>query len=188
MDQDSILQELSSKGSIIIDRLKEELLSIRTGKPNPGLVEDLIVNAYGGTAKLRLKELASITSEPPQSLVISPFDQSVIRDIETAILASNLNITPLTQGTLIRVSFPPLTEDQRTQMVKVVSGKVEEFKDDLRAARDDARKRIRSLFDQKLISEDEKTKAFEVIDKTTKDLGESIESIKVRKQADLMTV
>lgn len=188
MDSATILNDLTSKGSEIIEKLKDELLSIRTGRPNPALVEEIVVNTYGGTTKLRLKELASITSEPPQSLLITPFDPSVTTDIETAILSSQLNITPQTQGNAIRVSFPPLTQDQRTLMTKVVSTKVEEFQELLRGARDDSRKRIKSLFDNKLISDDDRYKSFENADKITKSASDSIEMIKSKKIDDLMTV
>ncbi|OGK14947.1 hypothetical protein A2690_04595 [Candidatus Roizmanbacteria bacterium RIFCSPHIGHO2_01_FULL_39_12b] len=188
MDLEAITQDLKSKGETTVGRLRDELLSIRTGKPNPGLIEDLVINAYGESTKLKLKELASITTEPPQSLVIAPFDFSIIKDIENGILSSQLNITPSTQGNVIRVIFPPLTEDQRTQMTRLVSSKVEEYKETLRVARDEARRRIKTLFDNKQITEDDKFKAFEKVDKTAKELTETIESIKTRKQAELMTV
>ena len=188
MDQDIIIADLKTRGEAVLVRLKEDLLSIRTGKPNPGLIEDLIVSAYGGTTKLRLKELASITTDPPQSLLIAPFDPSITGDIETAIVSSQLNITPQTQGNIIRVNFPPLTQDQRTAMIKIVSTKIEEYKEQLRVARDETRRRIKGMFEHKSISEDEKTTAFEMADKITKDLSDMIESIKLRKNQELMTV
>lgn len=188
MDIESILNDLKTKGESTIDKLKEELLSIRTGKPNPGLVEDLIINAYNGSTKLKLKELASITTDPPQSLLIAPFDPSTIKDIESGILSSQLNIAPSTQGNLIRINFPPLTEEQRTQMTRLVSTKIEEYKEFLRVARDDTRRKIKSLFDNKQITEDDKFKAFENADKLTKDYTDQFEIIKNKKQLELMTV
>lgn len=188
MDQNQINAELSLKAENIVEKLREELLSIRTGKPNPGLVEDLVITVYNGSTKLRLKELASIASDPPQSLLIVPFDPSIISDIEKGILTSELHVSPITQGTTIRVQFPPLTEDQRKQMVRVVSQKVEEFKGDLRNLRDDMRKKIKLLLDNKELSEDEKFSYFELIEKIIKEFNETIDSIKDKKHEELMTV
>ncbi|MCS6956487.1 MAG: ribosome-recycling factor, partial [Patescibacteria group bacterium] len=106
------VQEFKQKSQKIIDSLKEDLKSIRTGKANPSLVENLIIETYSGTTKLKLMELSTITTEGPTTLIVIPFDPSTIQDIEKAILKSPLGLSPSVQGTKIILKIPPLSTEQ----------------------------------------------------------------------------
>ena len=125
----------------IIEDLKSELLSIRSGRITPALVEGLTVETYGGSAKLKLLELATITNQGPQTLVISPFDHSTLQDIEKALQKTKLGARPQVQGQVIYLRFPPLSSEQRKKFVKVVGEIVEENKVKVRSARDAIRKK-----------------------------------------------
>ena len=134
-----------------IESLKEDLKSIRTGRASPSLVENLVVETYGGQTKLRLLELATIVTDGPSALAILPFDPSVTQDIEKAILKSPLGLTPAVQGTKIIIRIPTLNTEQREKYVKVVGEKVEEKKMIIRGHRDNARKVIKSSFEKIIV-------------------------------------
>ena len=121
-----IVSTFESQATKTIEALKEDLKSIRTGRASPNLVENLIVETYGGQTKLRLLELATIMTEGASSISISPYDPSVIQDIERAILKSPLGLTPSSQGTRIIIRIPSLNTEQREKYIKVVAEKIEE--------------------------------------------------------------
>mgnify|MGYP003394971987 CR=1 FL=1 len=170
-----------------IEHTREELRTIRTGKPTPSILENLSVKAYGGT-DMRLQELATIASDSNSSLIVQPFDPSILKDIETAILAANLNLTPRIESGIIRVIFPPLDEAQRIQFVKFASQLTEEGKIKIRNIREDMRKDVKQMFDGKEITEDERFKAFEEVDKMTKEFGDNLDELKKKKEEEIMTI
>ena len=148
--------------------LKEELKSIRTGRANPAMVEDIIIETYGGSTKLRLKELSTITTDGASALLIAPFDPSTIIDIEKGILKSPLGISPQTQGTRITIRIPPMSQEQRDKYVKLVGQMIEEKRSIVRNHRDDVRKKIRDDFEKKSITEDDKYRMEKEIDTYSK--------------------
>lgn len=188
MDLQNIYAEFKQKAQKSIDHTTQELRQIRTGQVSPALVEDLMVVAYGGSATMRLMELASISTEGPITLVISPFDPAVVQDIERAIHASPLGLSPRVDGKIIRLTTPPLTQEQREKFVKLANQQVEEGKIHIRGHRDEARKQIKALFDEKGISEDDKFRAEKEIDTMTKDTTDKLDEIRQRKQDDIMKV
>lgn len=180
--------ELKEKLNKNLEYTKQELQSIRTGKASPSLVENIIVETYGGSAKLRLAELSTITTEGPSGLLISPFDVSTIKDIEKAILTSPLNLSPRLEGKDFHIKLPALTEDQRKQFIKIISQKAEENKVKIRSARDDARKELKTSFENKSISEDQKFRIEKEIDKIIQNFNDQIENLKSRKEKELMEI
>jgi len=172
----------------IIDLLKEDLRSIRTGRANPSLVENLVVETYSGSAKLKLLELSTITTNGPTELLISPFDPNIISDIEKAILKSPLGINPITQGQKIILRIPPLSSEQRDKFVKLVSKKIEERKNQIRSIRDQLRKSIKNSFEKKEITEDEKFRLEKEIDNITSQLMIEINNIKEKKEIEIKQV
>jgi len=166
--------------------LKEDLKSIRTGRANPGLIENIIVEAYGGQSKLRLQELASITTEGPSYLAVSPFDPSTTSDIEKAILKSPIGLSPAVQGNRIMITIPPLSEEQRQKYTKIISQKSEEKKSSIRNMRDDARRKIKTSFENKEMSEDEKFRIEKEIDNITQGYVEQVQKIKEAKEKEIM--
>jgi len=152
---DPIIQ-FKQQSSKVIELLKEDLKSVRTGRATPSLVENILVDAYGGQSKLRLLELATITTDGPSALSIVPFDPSVLTEIEKSILKSPLGISPIVQGNAISLKVPSLSEEQREKFVKLVGQKVEERKNIIRNLRDNARKSTKAAFEKKEITEDDK--------------------------------
>ena len=171
-----------------IASLKEDLKSIRTGRASPSLVENLTVETYGGTTKLRLLELETIMTEGASSISISPYDPSVIQDIEKAILKSPLGLTPTTLGAKIVIRIPSLNTEQREKYIKVVAEKVEEKKVTIRNHRDDSRKTIKNAFEKKEMSEDEKYRLEKEIDAQSIKFMEEINIIKESKEKEIMEV
>lgn len=188
MDIQSIYSDFKNKSQKTIEHTKGELRQIRTGQLSPAVVEDLSVTTYDGTTTLTLKELASIGTDGPTTLVIDPFEASVIQDIEKAIHTSPLGLSPSVDGKIIRIKTPPLTEEQREKFVKLANEKVEEGKIHIRGHRDEARKDIKRLEDNKDISEDDRYRAEKEIDQFTKQFTDTLEELKNRKQEDIMSV
>ncbi len=172
----------------LIAHLKEELKSIRTGRASASLVENLVVEAYGGQSKLRLLELASIMTEGPIQLVISPFDPSTTQDIEKAILKSPIGLSPAVQGSRIIIKIPPLSQEQRDKYIKLAGSMIEEKKMMTRNARDETRKKFKNQFEKKEISEDEKFRYEKELDTITQSYMQNIEQIKENKEKEISEV
>ncbi len=188
MSVQNVYADLKGKARKAIDYVAQELRQIRTGQASPALVEDLSVTAYEGTTTLTLKELASISTDGPTMLLIEPFDPSVTKDIERAISASPLGLSTAVDGKIIRITTPALTEEQREKFVKLANSKIEEGKIQIRRIRDDARKDIKALEENKEITEDDKYRAEKEIDTITKQLTDELDVLKEKKTKDIMSV
>jgi len=136
--------------------LVEDIASIRTGRATPALVENVMVSAYGGAQRLRIMELASITATDPQTLVIEPWDKSIIGEIRQGILAANIGMNPSIDGEIIRISMPPMTSEDREKYVRLLHAKLENARVMVRQVRGDVMKDIKNKFEDKEITEDEK--------------------------------
>jgi len=180
--------DFQKKAAAIIEKLKENLRSIRTGVVTPALVENIIVETYGGQTKLKLLELSAISSFGPQTLVIAPFDPSTIKDIEKALISSNLGVSPVVQNNQIFIKFPPLSQEQREKLVKIVNQIVEEARQKIRSLRDEVRKTIKISFEKKEITEDEKFRKEKELDLQTQKINETIEEIKKKKINDVINI
>lgn len=180
--------DFKTKSQSAINSLKEELKSIRTGRATPSLVENLIIDAYGGSTKLRLMELSTITTEGPAALSVVPFDPSVLSDIEKSILKSPLGLSPIVQGNRIILKIPPLSTEQREKFIKIVSEKVEDKKNQIRNLRDEIRKSIKTSFEKKETTEDEKFRLEKEIDNITTLLMEEIQVIREKKETEIREV
>jgi ribosome recycling factor len=183
-----ITTDLKSTCDKTIASLKEDLKSIRTGRANASLIEGLIVETYGGSTKMKLMEMATITTEGASTLVVMPYDSSTSQDIEKAILKSPLGISPQPQAGKILVKIPPLSEEQRQKLTKIVSQKIEEKKVSIRGNRDEARKKIKNLLDQKQITEDQKFRFEKEIDTVTQKATEELQTIKEAKEQEILTI
>ncbi len=185
---DPIIEEFKQKGVQIINHLKEDLKSIRTGRANPSLVENILVETYGGQTTLKLLELATITTEGPTTLIIVPFDPSTFQDIEKAIQKSTLGLNPAAQGNRLVVKLPQLTEEQRQKMTRLVGTVVEDKRGAVRNARDDARRVIKHQLEKKEISEDDKFRLEKQIDEEAHKLTQDTEAIKENKENEIMQI
>jgi ribosome recycling factor len=169
-----------------IQSLEEHLATIRTGRASPSLVDRVPVEYYG--ASTPMMQLASITVPEPRQLMIKPFDPTSIKAIERAILVSDLGLTPNNDGKVIRLNLPPLTEERRRDLVKVVHGLLEEARVAIRNIRRDMIKDLRDYEHEKLISEDDLKRAEEESQKLTDKYIEEIETLGSRKEKEIMEV
>jgi ribosome recycling factor len=176
--------EIRMKGAI--QALEEELAGIRTGRAHPALVEKLAVEYYGMPTPL--VQLASISIPEPRSLLIRPFDISTLRAIERSIQASDLGLTPNNDGKTIRLNLPPLTEERRRELVKVVHNRVEEGRVAIRNVRRDLMKDLREFEQEKMISEDDLERGEEELQKITDHFIEEMNAIGEHKEKEILEV
>jgi ribosome recycling factor len=169
-----------------IHALTDDLLTIRTGRANPGLVEKLHVEYYGSPTPLQ--QLASISVPEPRQLLIKPFDKSTIKAIEKAIMASDLGLTPNNDGLVIRLNLPILTEERRRDLVKHVHHRLEEARVALRNIRRDSMKDIKDFESEKMISEDDRRHGEDEIQKLTDRFMADIDKIGRAKEQEIMEV
>ena len=180
------VSELKAKLAKSLEHLEAELSQIRTGRAHPSLVEDIEVAAYEG--KMKLKELGSITAADPQTLLVSPWDKSLLDAIVKAICESDLNLNPVPAGNSLKLPLPPLTEDRRKEFAKMVAAKVEESKTAMRNTRQDAMKDIDKLFGDKKLSEDDKFSQRDQVEDAVKEFIKKIDDLGEVKKQDVMTV
>lgn len=169
-----------------LDNLNSDLTAIRTGRASPALVEKLQVEYYG--SNLPLIQLANISVPEARQLLIKPFDASSLRAIERAIQASELGLTPHSDGKQIRLNLPPLTEERRRDLVKLVNARLEETKVAMRNIRRDVLKDMRDYEKEKLISEDDLETGEEKLQKIVDEKIDEIEVIGIRKDKEIMEV
>lgn len=181
-----VYREAEARMKGAIQSLEEDLSGIRTGRANPALVERLAVEYYGVSTPL--VQLATISVPEPRMLLIRPFDSSSLKAIERAILSSDLGLTPNNDGKTIRLILPPLTEERRRELVKVVHNRVEEARVAARNVRRDSIRDLRELQQEKLISEDELQKGEAELQKITDRYIEEINKIGERKEREIMEV
>ena len=166
MDADDILLDVEERMEKTVDRLKQSLAGIRTGRANPGLVDTLRVEAYGSPTPL--KQLANVGAPEPTQIVIRPFDPGTIKDIEKAILASDLGYNPQSDGRLIRINVPALSGEVRRKMVVRIKELAEEGKVSIRNIRRDGNKAADTAEKEKTLSEDQREALKEEIQELTK--------------------
>src|SRR6266498_627345 len=123
-----VATQIKQKLQKVLDVLKDDLATIRTGRATPSLVENLVVSAYGGSAKLKVMELATIATSDTKTLVLTPFDPSIIGEIQKGIEAANVGFTPVIDGNIIRISIPPLSQERRKELIKAMHQKLENGK------------------------------------------------------------
>lgn len=182
----SVLKETEERMSKSMDALHHHLGSIRTGRANPAMVEDIQVDAYG--SMMPLNQLASISAPEARMLVIQPWDKGGMKAIEKAIMASDLGITPNNDGVVIRLAIPMLNEERRKQMVKQVHNHVEEAKISVRNIRRDAMQSFKALVSDKEISEDDEKRAHDQLETLTRKYVDMSDSIGKEKEAEVLEV
>lgn len=181
-----LLKDAETRMLGAIKSLTDDLAAIRTGRANPSLVERLMINYYD--TPTALMQLASISVPEPRSLMIKPFDATALKEIEKAIQASDLGLNPNTDGKVIRLNLPPLTEDRRRDLVKQVHVRLEEARVAIRNIRRDSHKDMRDFEKEKLISEDDLTGGEEDLQKLTDKFVEEVNEHGKKKEAEIMEV
>ena len=183
MSTKEVLKKIEDNMKKGIEATKRELAELRSGRANPKMVEGIRVDYYG-TPTL-LKELATIGIPEARMVVIHPYDPSSLKEIEKAILQSELGITPVNDGKLIRLIVPPLSEERRGELIKIVKKVGEEGKVSIRTVRRDGKDEIKKLEKDKNISEDERFKSEEQLQKITDKYINEIERIVENKEKEL---
>ena len=166
--------------------LKGQLSKIRTGRAHPSLLDSIMVPYYG--ANTPLKQLANVVAEDNRTLALSVFDKSVIQAVEKAIMKSNLGLNPMSAGTTIRIPMPPLTEERRKDLIKVVRNEAEQARVAVRNIRRDANSDIKELLKEKEVSEDQSRVGEENIQSLTNDFIKNVDGILADKEKELMEV
>ena len=169
-----------------VESLDVRLSKIRTGRAQPALLDGIMVDYYGSQTPLR--QVAQINVEDARTLKLSVFDRNAIKAVEKAIQQSELGLNPVVAGTEIRVPLPPLTEDRRKDLVKIVKGEAEQCKVEIRNIRRDANQALKDLQKNKEISEDEQRTGEEKIQKFTDDFIKKAEDLLSAKQKELMEI
>jgi ribosome recycling factor len=169
-----------------VEAFKHELARVRTGRASTALVENLHVNYYG--AKTPLKQLAGLAAPEPRLLVITPYDKSSIHDIEKAIQTSDLGLTPMNDGKVIRIPIPELTEERRKELVKHVRKIAEEFRIGIRNHRRDANDMLKDLHKEKQVTDDDMRAAEARVQQFTTEFIERIDKVLSAKEAEIMEV
>jgi ribosome recycling factor len=173
--EQNFLKELELKTEEIIKYFRDQLSAIRGSRPSPKLVEDIPVEYFG--QKLAIKQLASIGIAPPREIQITVWDKQIVSSIAKAVESSNLNISANVEGNLIRINLPPLSEERRQELIKIVKKEAEETRIKLRHARDEINKNIVQNFEQKKITEDDKFKLKEKVQESVDKTNSEIEKI-----------
>ncbi len=183
---EEVIADTNERMEKAMEALHRELLTVRTGRAAPSLVERIMVEQYG--AEMPLNQLANIAAPEPRLLTVTPWDKGAISAIEKAIRKSDLGLNPSSDGSIVRIAIPPLTEERRKQLVKVVHTKVEEAKIAVRNIRRDAISQTREFKDEKMITEDDERRAeTQIQDLTNKFTAQADEQGKT-KEKDLMQV
>lgn len=184
MSIDEVLLDAEERMEKAASVLKNSLSGIRTGRATPGLVDSVRVEAYGSQSPL--KQLASIAAPEPSQLVIRPYDAGTIKDIEKAIVASDLGLNPQNDGKIIRINIPALSTDVRKKMVSRIKELAEEAKISIRNIRRDANKAIEAAEKEKEISEDDRDRLKEDVQELTKKFESEASEVAKAREAEVM--
>lgn len=183
---DEIVRDAGERMSKSIDSLKQSLGKVRTGRAHPSLLDHLTVVYYG--AETPLSQVANIGVEDARTLTVTPWEKQMVQAIEKAILTSDLGLNPATAGTVIRIPMPPLTEETRRNLVKVVRHDGEAAKVAIRNIRRDANSDFKDLLKEKEISEDDERRAQEQIQQLTDKYVNEVDKVLAVKEAELMEI
>lgn len=186
MTVESALASASEKMDKAIGVLKEELAAIRTGRASPAILSRIVVDYYG--TPVPIQQLASFSVPEPRTLVITPYDKNAISSIEKALMASDLGITPGNDGQVIRLAFPPLTEERRKELVKLVHHRGEEARVAVRNIRRHSKDELEKLEREGGISEDDLVRSEKELQKLTDKHVAAIDEVVAHKEAELKEI
>ncbi|QEY51680.1 ribosome recycling factor [Legionella longbeachae] len=181
-----IKQDSERRMKKTIEALRIDMSKIRTGRANVGLLDHVQVDYYGNLTPL--SQVANVTASDSRTILVTPWEKSMVSAIEKAILTSDLGLNPATTGNAIRVPMPPLTEERRKELIKVVRNEGEQGKVSIRNIRRDANNQLKDLVKDKSISEDDERRAAEAIQKLTDKYILEVDALLAEKEKDLMEV
>ncbi len=182
---DPLVQETSSRIHKVLELLKQDLATIRTGRAAPSLVENIVINAYGGSAKLRVMEMATVHAQDLQTLVITPFDQSTMHDLEKGIQEANIGLNPVVDAPILRITIQPLSTERRQELIHLMKQKLENGRIMVRQARQDGMNDVKKNDE---LSEDEESRLEKEIQKLTDEAMVQIDAMGKQKEEELLQI
>ena len=183
---DDIKKDAADRMHKSVEALSTELAKVRTGRAHPSLLDHVSVSYYG--VDTPLNQVASVNAEDARTLAVQPWEQTMVKPVEKAIMESDLGLNPNTAGNVIRVPLPPLTEERRKDLIKVVRQEAEHSRVAVRNIRRDANNDLKSLVKDKLISEDDEHRGQEIIQKLTDQHVKEIDDLLEEKEQELLTI
>lgn len=183
---ESVVSDAGSRMDRAVAALRRELNGLRTGRATPAMLEDVLVDYYGTPTPL--KQLATISAPDARAIMVQPWDKQALRDIERGLMKAEGGFNPSNDGNIITVPIPPLTQERRQEMVKLLKRKVEDGKVSVRNVRRDAVDTLRKMKKDKAISQDEQRRSQDTIQKTTDAHTRTIEEIGGTKEAEILQV
>ncbi|MCY4365617.1 MAG: ribosome recycling factor [Chloroflexi bacterium] len=183
---EAVLTEVERKMNRTIEALERELATLRTGRATPSLVENVSVDYYGSPTPL--KQIASISAPDARAIMIQPWDRQALRDIERSLMQSEMGFNPSNDGNMITVPIPPLNQERRQELVRLLKRKIEEGKVSVRNVRRDGLESLRKLERDKAISQDENRRSQDQLQKTTDSFIKNIDQVSTTKEAEIMQV
>lgn len=183
---EQLIKERRKDLDATIEWLKQEAAAIRTGRANPDMVSEIMVDYMG--APLRVKEVAAISTPDPRSIAIQPWDKNALAAIEKAIRESSLQLNPVVDGVAVRLTVPALTQERREEYIKVLGAKTEEARIRVRHAREDMLKKVQQAVKEKTAREDDLHRAKEQLQKLVDEYNGKLDAITKKKESELMSV
>ena len=183
---DDVKDDAAARMAKSVESFKNDLVKIRTGRAHPSLLDQVTVDYYG--SETPLNQVAKVSTEDARTLMVSPWEKDMVKAVEKAIMTSDLGLNPSTAGTTIRVPLPPLTEERRRDLVKVVKGEAEHARVAVRNIRRDANSDLKEYQKEKEISEDDERRGQDLIQKITDKAIADIEVLLVEKEKELMDI
>lgn len=185
---DALIATTRDRMKKAIEVTRMDLASIRSGRATPALVENIVVSVYGGSQHLKVMEIGTITAQDSKTLVIAPYDPSIISEIERGIAAANIGINPIVDGEILRINIPPLSEERRQEYIKLAKAKLEAGKVMIRGVRHDSMKEIGKLVDASDIGEDEQKAGEKKVQELTDEMIAELDTMEEKKEAELLQI
>ncbi|MFA5047506.1 MAG: ribosome recycling factor [Patescibacteria group bacterium] len=182
----SIIDNNLTKFVKAVDHFKQDMATLKTGRANPAFLDGVLVEAYG--AKTPLNQLSSIAVPEARSILIQPWDKSILKDIEKGIVEADLGVNPVNEGDKIRIVFPQMTEESRKEIVKLLNQKAEQARIAVRILRDEAKEEILAAEQNKEFGEDERYSLMEKLDQAVGDYNGQIKAAADAKENEIMTI
>ncbi len=183
---EKIIEKAKENFEKILENFLEEINKIRAGRPTPALVEDLVVEAYG--VKTPLKQVASISVQPPRTILIEPWDKNIIKEIEKALSESNLNANISISGASVRAILPELSAERRSELIKIIHDKKEDARVSIRNIREKAWQEIQDKEENKELTEDDKFRLKDELQEAVDDYNKKIDENADKKEEELKTI
>jgi ribosome recycling factor len=185
---DTILSQTREHMKKSIEITRNDLTSIRSGRANPALVENIVINAYGGTQKMKLLEMATITTQDAKTILIAPYDPSQVGDISKGIQEAHAGLNPNIDGELLRIVIPPLSEERRLEYIKLAKAKLEAGRIMIRQVRQEAMKDIKKAKETDDVSEDQEAIGEKKVQELTDEMIAEVDVMGQRKEQELLQV